>query len=210
MTLIETQPRAGVLKGKGAKIWERDELDWYIEPIRATEALLTVERFCGGIHDPCAGGGNIVTTLRAAGYDASGSDVVDRAGFPDWFCGVADFLTDEAISSTNYVFNPPFFRAKGAEAFIRKALALAGGKVCAFVDIRFIAGAQRANGLFKDHPPSRIHVITPRVSCPPGSHLAAGGKAQNGTSDWCWLVWSKTEETTHTTFGWLRSPRDGK
>lgn len=185
-------------------VFERSDLDWYVEPSAVTEALLTVEKFVGLSHDPCCGGGNIVKALRDAGYDASGSDVVDRAGFPDWFCGIADFLTDEAISSTNYVFNPPFFRAKGAEAFIRKALALASGKVCVFVDVRFIGGATRAKGLFSEFPPTRIWMVTPRPSCPPGAYLAAGGKVGGGTPDYCWLVYDKTSPSTATQFGWLR------
>ena len=103
--------------------------------------------------------------------------------------------------------NPPFVRAKGAEAFIRKALALASGKVAAFVDIRFIASAKRANGLFADFPPCRIWVVIPRPSCPPGSYLEAGNKAGGGTADWCWIVWDKTAPTQATHFGWLRGAR---
>lgn len=189
---------------KKAHVWERDSLDWYCEPPAATEALLTVERFVGPVWDPCCGGGNIVKALLAAGYDAKGSDVEDRAGWPSWFGGKIDFLKDDCAGAPNIVMNPPFFRAKGAEAFIRKALALASGKVAAFVDIRFIAGAERANGLFADHPPARIWVVTPRVSCPPGAYLAGGGKAGNGSSDWCWLVWNQSDPPQTTQFGWLK------
>lgn len=194
----------GAARPLKARIWERDPLDWYQEPTVATEALLTVERFNGAIHDPCCGGGNIVKTLLAAGYDATGSDVVDRAGSPPWFNGLCDFNDCGAIYAPNIVMNPPFFRAKGAEAFIRKALELASGKVAAFVDVRFLAGADRANGLFAEFPPARIWIITPRVSCPPGVYLAAGNKAGNGSSDWCWLVWDRTAPTQATQFGWLR------
>ena len=115
---------------------------------------------------------------------------------------------DPCCGGGNIVMNPPFFRAKGAEAFIRKALSLATGKVCAFVDIRFIAGAERANGLFAEHCPHRIWIITPRVSCPPGEYLAAGHKAGNGSSDWCWLVWDLTAPKVRTSqTGWLRRGR---
>lgn len=195
---------------KRTHLWERDELDWYVEPPRATEALLSVERFVGEtIHDPCCGGGNVVTAIRAAGYHATGSDIVERVTpAPIWFTGVFDFLSpdDEFGWVDNIVMNPPFFRAKGAEAFIRKALAVARGKVCAFVDIRFIAGAERAEGLFAEHPPHRIWIVTPRVSCPPGSYLAAGNKAGNGSSDWCWLVWDRTAPPATSAIGWLRRP----
>ncbi len=196
---------------KDAHIWDRDPLDWYVEPPAATEALVSVEAFAGAIHDPCCGGGNIVKALIEAGYSATGSDVMHRVAHGDpapWFQGLHDFLAFPGPASANMVMNPPFFRAKGAEAFIRKAIAETERKVCAFVDIRFIAGAERASGLFREHPPTRIWVVTPRVSCPPGAYLAAGNKAGNGSSDWCWLVWDKQAASTETSFGWLRRNRD--
>lgn len=189
---------------KNAHVWERDDLDWYVEPKRATEQLLTVERFVGRIHDPSCGQGNIVTTLITHGYHASGSDLVDRTGGAGWFRGGADFLSDGAMYAENIVMNPPFFRAKGAEAFIRKAIQVATAKIAAFVDIRFLAGDGRANGLFAEHPPNRVWIVTPRVSCPPGQYLLDGGKAGNGSSDWCWLIWDKTAPFSGTATGWLR------
>ncbi len=193
-------------KEKKAKLWDRDPLDWYVEPRRATEQLLSVERFVGTILDPCCGGGNIVNSLIAAGYAAHGADIVCRLGdyIPGWWRGEQDFIaTTGAGSFDNIVMNPPFFRAKGAEAFIRRALDAVPGKVAAFVDIRFIAGAERAAGLFSEFPPSRIWLVTPRVSCPPGTYLAAGNKAGNGSSDWCWIVWDRTSQSAGTQIGWL-------
>lgn len=195
---------------KRAHVWERDPLDHYIEPRRATEQLLRVETFDGPVLDPCCGIGNIVVTLLAAGLDACGTDIVCRVGeeefpetWPGWFAGSGDFLKTTNIDPyLNIVMNPPFFRAKGAEAFIRKALSLGLEKLAVFVDIRFLAGARRAEGLFRDHPPSRVWIITPRVSCPPGAYLASGGTAGNGSSDWCWLVWDRSAEP-RSSIGWL-------
>ena len=193
----------GAATPKKANLWKRDELDWYVEPIRATEALLRRELFDGPVWDPAAGGGNIVRALLAAGYKAIGSDVVDR-GSPA-FVGHRDFLKSaEPTLAPNIVCNPPFFRAVGAEAFIRRALALAVGKVAMFVDVRFIAGSKRANGIFAELPPQCVYIITPRPSCPPGRYLAEGGVASNGTSDWCWLVWNRAEPTPVTQLEWLR------
>lgn len=193
-------------KTKNVHVWERDGLDWYIEPERATGAFLDVESFTGRIHDPCCGQGNIVRTLISRGYHASGSDLVDRAGAPGWFRGRSDFLGPEAMFAENIMMNPPFFKAKGSEAFIRKALLVATGKVVVFVDIKFLAGAGRANGLFRDHPPTRVWIITPRPSCPPGEVLKAGGKAEGGTADWIWMVWDKTTPFAGTNMNWLRAP----
>lgn len=205
-------------KAKAAHVWERDPHDWYVEPERVTDALVQIEAFVGSTLDPCCGGGNIIRALRRAGVNAWGSDVVLRRGMEghDRFQGIHDFLADpDAIPGrwANIVMNPPFFKAAGAEAFIRRALEVATAKVAAFVDVRFLAGGERAGGLYAEHPPSRIYMITPRVSCPPGQYLEGGGKAANGSSDWCWLLWDKTAPRTGTSVHWLEvggSPRGRK
>lgn len=197
----------GGKKEKSAHVWARDEHDWYVEPVEATRKLLEVEGFAGPVWDPCCGGGNIVTTLVSAGYDAFGTDLIERRPGAPWFKFTLDFLGDASAPALapNICMNPPFFKAKGAEAFIRRAIEACDGKVCAFVDIRFLAGAKRATGLFQDFPPQRIWVVTPRVSCPPGAYLEAGNKAGNGSSDWVWIVWDRsTPGAVGTQFGWLK------
>ena len=196
---------------KKAHVFERDPLDWYVEEPRATEALLKVERFTGRVLDPCCGRGNIVTAFRAAGYEAIGSDIVDRTNRASWFQGELDALKDYGhdylalAGAPNIVMNPPFFRGNGTQAFIRRALSIATGKVAAFVDIKFLASAKRANGLFAEHPPHRVWIVTPRVSCPPGAYLAAGNKAGGGSADWVWLVWDMTASPAAApVLGWLR------
>ena len=193
---------------KKAHIWKRDALDWYVEPPRATDALISVEGFSGPVWDPACGQGNIVETLRAAGFNAYGTDLELRHGGAQWWAGCHDFLAQEDYLlslAPNIVMNPPFFRGKGAEAFIRRALDLAAAKVAAFVDVRFLTGAARAKGLYADHPPDRIWIVTPRVSCPPGEYLEAGNKAGGGTADYCWMVWDLTSPHQGTFLGWLRA-----
>lgn len=141
----------------------------------------------------------------AAGHVTVGSDIVQRiTPAPYWLWREADFLDLHAVAQTNIVMNPPFFRAKGAEAFIRHAFKLATGKVAAFVDLKFLAGSSRANGLYAEMPPDRVWMITPRPSCPPGEYLQAGNTAGGGTADWVWLVWDIASPTGETSFGWLR------
>ncbi|MGV6876667.1 hypothetical protein ACUSIJ_28875 [Pseudochelatococcus sp. B33] len=191
---------------KSAKIWERDKLNWYVEDEDCTAALLTVEKFHGLTLDPACGQGNIVKTMIAHGYDADGSDIVRRVD-ADWFVGEIDFLADGAFKPghcDNLITNPPFFGGKGTEAFIRKALTIATNKVAVFVDLKFLGSDGRASGLYAEHPPSRIYILTPRPSCPPGEYLARGGKASGGTADWCWLVWDLQSPYAGTTFHWLR------
>lgn len=199
-------------KAKAAHVWKRDPHDWYVEPERATDALAKVEAFIGPTLDPCCGGGNIVRALMRASVNVWGSDVVHRKGMlgNDRFRGVHDFLAEpDAIPGrwANIVMNPPFFRAAGAEAFIRRAHDVATAKVAAYADIRFLCGLDRAEGLYAEIPPSRIYLIVPRVSCPPGQYLEDGGKPENGASDWCWLVWDKTAPHCGTTTHWLNVNR---
>lgn len=194
---------------KQAHVWARDPLDFYVEPEDCTDALLTVERFVGQILDPCCGQGNILRACARAAYDTTGLDMEDRGAPGHLFQGVWDFLQHEPWGepADNIVMNPPFGGGKLAEAFIRHALTFTSGKVCAFVDKRFLTGDKRAEGLFADHPPTRVWIITPRPSCPPGAYLAAGGKAGGGTADYCWLVYDLTAPATGTTLGWLRRPK---
>jgi len=197
-------------KAKGAHVWERDERDWYVEPARCTRQLLAHERFQGVVWDPACGQGNIVETLLVTGHQALGTDIVRRVPKEaTWFHGERDFLAMERPVALNIVMNPPFFRAKGTESFIRKALSFPVFKVAAFCDIRFLAGGKRAEGLYTDHPPSRVYVVTPRASCPPGRFLQDGGKAGNGSSDWVWLVWDRTAPFTGTQMCWLTAADEG-
>ena len=190
------------VREKKAKIWERDEHDFYVEERRASQALFAAERFVGRVWDPACGSGQIIKSAAEAGYSTLASDIVCRS--PEVV--VSDFInSDFGADVPNIVTNPPFFRGRGTEAFIRKALSIADGKVAIFASIKFLAGAQRANGLFAEHCPHRIWIITPRVSCPPGEWLAAGNKAGGGTDDWCWLVWSLCDpKPLYPQLGWLR------
>lgn len=209
--MSDTNPAA---KQRAAHIFPRAAHEWYVEEPAATQGLLTVEKFAGMVWDPCCGQGNIVKTLLAAGLDAVGTDIVRRVpdGTP-WFLWEADFLAGEAQfpgGALNIVFNPPFSKGKAAEACIRRAISSMRGKVAAFVDQRFIGSARRANGLFADHPPTRIWSITPRVSCPPGEYLLAGNKAGGGTADYVWMVWDLTAPVGETRLGWIRNPTSTK
>lgn len=191
-------------KDKNAHVWERGKDDWYVEPYWATEGLLKVERFVGDVYDPCCGGGNIVSTLRANGVDAYGADIVDRTCDAIWFSGTQNFLEDPVPTCSNIMMNPPYFRGEGTEAFIRKALQVVPGKVVCFVEARFLYSERRASGIYAECPPHRIYVISPRPSCPPGEFLLGGGKAEGGNPDYLWLVWDNSSPYVGTTTHWLK------
>ena len=183
------------------QVWPVDPHNWYVEPAACTAQLIEQEGFLGRSYDPACGQGNIVETLIAMGGDAFGTDVVRRTDAP-WFKGVRDFLAPGSVAyHDNLICNPPFFRAKGTEAFIRRALAVTPGKIAIFTDMKFLAGSRRANGLYREARPARVYIITPRPSCPPGEYLKAGNKAAG--ADYCWIVWDKTAPSTGTSMLWL-------
>lgn len=198
-------------KQRQAHVWAQDPHGWYVEPESCTEQLVAVEPLVGWTWDPCCGGGNIVRALRRCGVIAIGTDLVRRVPSDTrWFLGERDFVTGRPVPTWfNLMFNPPFFRGKGTEAFIRRGIELAGsnplaGKMVVFADVNFLASERRANGLWREHPPHRVWIITPRPSCPPGEHLLAGGEAKDGTADWCWMVWDLRSPPARTEIDWLR------
>lgn len=180
--------------------YERDPLDWYVEPGWVTEALLAAEPFVGDVWDPACGLGNIVIECRKAGLYAGGSDIADRGANFGWF---SDFLADDFVANCdepdNIITNPPY---RHALDFTLKAIELARQKAAIFVPVAFLTSQKRAATLYGPHPPSRILYLADRPSCPPG---AADVPARGGTTDYCWIVWNKTH-VGPTTVGWLRKP----
>jgi hypothetical protein len=165
---------------------------WFVEPKWATRLLLEWESFDGTVYDPACGQGNIVEVFSDAGFEAFGSDIVERKGqHESWFLGAHDFINqNEDYDCDNIVSNPPYYLARGTEAYIRKALTVARDTVAIFAPIGFLAGGKRSGGLYQETPPHRIHIISPRPSCPPGQFLVDGGTAENGTTDYMWMIWS--------------------
>jgi hypothetical protein len=194
-------------KEKAAHVWSKDPFHWYVEGQECTRALARVERFSGPIYDPSCGQGNIIRALGSVGYDCFGTDIRNRVGDAEWFRGERDYmdsLDGMEFDFASIVMNPPFYGAKGTEAFIRRALDEAEHKVACFAEVRFLCGGKRAAGLFSDCPPTRIWHLSPRPSCPPGEYLLAGNKAGGGSLDYCWLVWDRTAPHAGTQTGWLR------
>lgn len=180
--------------------------NWYVEPQKATDALLSVERFEGACWDPCAGQGHIPMTLREHGLPAIGSDLIERAPGAEWFVGRRNFYETlwPRSPAPNIISNPPYFRGHGVEDFIRKSMAIPGvEKLAVFVDCRFLYSERRAYGLFRDFPPARVWIIVPRVSCPPGELLAAGLiKPEGGAQDFAWMIWDVGAPPSPPILGW--------
>jgi hypothetical protein len=154
--------------------------DFYIEPPWVTEQLLDAVLFEEPIHDPAAGFGTIVNVAKASGYEATGSDLVDRGyDYP-----VQDFLTDWTRRSA-LIFNAPY---RKNEAFIAHGLEVADA-VAAVVRVPFLCGQKRYWKLYSIARPAVVLILSERPSMPPGG---TNIKPKGGTADYCWVVWRRS------------------
>lgn len=169
--------------------------DWYPTPPRATRALLSVEAFGGRIWEPCAGRGDMADALRMAGHDVHASTIL--SGSPN-IIGGADFLQADKLEAPNVVTNPPF---KIAEPIIRRALDLGAVKVAMLLNVKFLGGQARKDGLFATHPPARVWVFADRISMYPGDYQ---GKRGTTTETLAWFVWEWPHNRAPV-IGWLNS-----
>ncbi len=194
-----------VAQNAKASDYARAADDWYVEPRWCVEQLADAITFTGDvIWDPCAGGGTIPETFLARGKRVRATDIVDR-GY-EHLAQVWDATTPCAPLAiapgerVDVVMNPPF---KLAEKIARRMLVLADHRVCMLQQLSFLASRGR-QGLFAEFPPSDILVLSHRPSLPPG-HLIAemGDKAfRGGTTDFCWIVWTKPHDR-ETRTRWL-------
>jgi hypothetical protein len=201
-----TRTRDAGTRSKHAHVWGRSSHDWYVEPREAVDFLLDREEFVGPVWDPACGQGQIVKACLDRDIEAWGTDIVRRMySRPAWFPGVLDFLEarKDLRRRREIISNPPYLKAKGAEAYIRRALALPGvEKVAMVVNAKFVAGQGRARGLYAELPPDRVRPISPRPSMPPGEWLANGEKAGGGIEDFVWLVWDRREPEASSRLIW--------
>lgn len=188
-------------------IWARAQHEHYVEPEWCSKRLFDVEKFEGGILDPCCGFGRIPEAAKAAGYHAIGSDIEDRTngkymrGLDFLSC---DFPREILIPQAggeceNIVCNPPFDLFP---KFAMTALSWAPRKVAMIWLVRTLPAAR----WLRETPLTRILLLTPRPSMPPGHTITAGEKPGGGKQDFCWLIWDK-QHIGPATIGWLH--RDG-
>lgn len=180
--------------------YNRHPFDFYVEPKSCVESLFQAVRFNGSIHDPACGGGNIPRVAESLGYEASGSDMVDR-GYGD---GRTDFLSD-FTRRDNIVSNPPYVMA---ERFVHHGLKIAAGRIAMLVRLAFLEGQARRKSLFIPFPPELVLVLSRRPSMPPGDRPEISAKG--GKVAYAWAVWNKDTARQigmgfqHTTsIGWL-------
>ena len=156
---------------------------WYWEPVWCIERLFEEVSLTGSIYDPCCGSGRIPIAARKFGYEASGSDLVDR-GFGT---GGVNFLTDPTLRKT-IVCNPPSDKKAGSlslrDKIVKHAIEVAE-VVAMIVPVPWQCGRWRRDNLFRRYLPRLILACGDRPSMPPGG---TDIKAAGGTTDYCWVL----------------------
>lgn len=182
-----------------AHSWQRQEEDWYCEPVWCSARLFDEEKFDGEILDPCCGSGRIVKSARAAGLIASGSDIKARG----YGGGGVDFRS--VTNAVNTCSNPPF---DVLEEFARHMCAITERKVAMIAPAR---GINAAGKWLQQLSLYRVWYLTPRPSMPPG-HVALdyerrGKEPSGGTQDFVWLIFLRGYEGRAET-RWLHRDKE--
>ncbi len=211
MSSIAVTPTA-----RRSHIFEREENDHYAEPSWTSSRLFDVEKFNGPILDPCCGWGRIVDNAITAGYEAFGSDVVDRTSkTKPWKFRRLNALApqpDEVYRwwrrAPTIVSNPPFDEIEDVAA---RCLAMATDAVALICPLRRLPAAWP---WLEKSPLARVWLMTPRPSMPTGEFILAAEhgerdpktgkklKVGGGSQDFCWLVF-RHGYVGEPTAGWL-------
>jgi len=165
--------------------------DYFPTPAWATHSLMEHEEFSGEIWECACGDGAMSRVLARDGNPVRSSDLYDR-GFGE--VGI-DFNTAKTLAD-NIVTNPPF---NSAEGFVRSGVQLARKKFALLLRLAFLEGANRANTIFAECPPSRVWVFSERITFYPAGAVQGG----SGTTAYAWFVWDK-EACEGTQLKWFK------
>jgi hypothetical protein len=124
---------------------------WYWEPVDCIERLFEEVTFTGPIHDPCCGAGRIPITTQKFGYEATGSDLIDRGYGVFW----VDFFTDWTPRQT-IVCNPPSDKKSRPVPTLRDRIVLHAIEVAMIAPVPYLCGQWRRDHLYRPHPPRLI------------------------------------------------------
>lgn len=153
--------------------------DFFPTPRWATYALIDNEKFEGDIWESACGDGSMSKVLAETGCKVKSTDLFYR-GYGE---GGHDFLM-ATESHDNIVTNPPY---NCAEGFVRNGLKLSKNKFALLLRLAFLEGANRANTIFFEAPPSRVWVFSERITF----YMKGAKQAGSGTTAYAWFVWDK-------------------
>jgi hypothetical protein len=190
----EVSARSFLPKGARAIMGSRqepdDSLDFFPTPPWATRALIEhvfakLERkgHCKwqNAWEPACGEGHMAGPLRDYFRSVIASDIHDY-GHNDL---TVNFLKADARPVDWIITNPPF--GDVGEAFVLKALDLAGTGVAMFMRVQWLDSVGRYENIFCNHPPTMIAFFAERVPLCKGEWDPKGSTA----TAYIWLVWIK-------------------
>lgn len=178
---------------------KRRKLDDYETPPEGTAALAPFLSLSGPLLEPAAGSGRMVKQLKKM-FPALKIESADiKRG--------RDFLKRTAPFKGHCFTNPPYSGGL-AEAFARHALKLCSGKVGVLVQLDWLAGSRRANGIYlAGLKPELIIVIPWRIM-----FIDGGGKTISSQFfNHCWVVWperDKRDGNRKTRIEWATPPTE--
>lgn len=181
----------GAFKPTAKRFADLDGPDFFPTPAWATYALIDNEQFDGDVWECACGNGAMSRVLEETGRPVSSTDLYQR-GYGD--AGI-DFL-DTDLRADNIVTNPPY---NAAEGFVRSGVRLARKKFALLLRLAFLEGANRANTIFAQTPPSRVWVFSERITFYPAGAVQAG----SGTTAYAWFVWDK-DAAGQTELRWFK------
>jgi hypothetical protein len=182
---------SGAFKPTLKRSADLDGPDYFPTPAWATHALIDNKRFDGGIWECACGNGAMTHVLEKTGKPVRSSDLYDR-GFGD----VGIDFTKAKDRADNIVTNPPY---NSAEGFVRSGVRLAKRKFALLLRLAFLEGANRANTIFSECPPSRVWVFSERITF----YMAGADQKGSGTTAYAWFVWDK-DAPRGTELKWFR------
>lgn len=204
-----------VKKPVAAHQYERDRDNFYTEPAWCSGRLFDVEAFEGEIVEPCAGTGNIMRSAQGAGLKVRAYDFRDRGieGVTPG-CNFFEQWPNGHWPADNIVSNPPYglipsIKQRAAvgfdrieDYFLHLSLKRTTRKVALFLPASWLHSDKRGRWL-ETLPMSKIYMVGPRPSCPPGRLVMAGMKAGGGKQDFSWFVFDHDHKGPITAH-WLR------
>lgn len=161
------------VKSSGGK---RRKMDDYETPDAETRVLTRIVKFKGPILEPAAGSGRMARVLAyETGHKVTKADLKNGQ----------DFTTRKALWPGDVITNPPY-KDNLIEAFARKAMGIADGKVALLVEGKWLWGQKRGEGLFIDFVPETIIIITGRIYFYEGT---SNKRIKSQFYSHCWVVW---------------------
>lgn len=178
--------------------------EFYPTPPEATRALLSVERFEGGIWEPACGDGRIAKVLAEHGHAVIATDL-HPYGYGE---SGLDFLATTTPRAKHIVTNPPYGWGL-ADRFVIHALELTaktGGKVAMLLNMASLARRQRT-AWWRQNPPARLYAIDDIVCWPEDRY--GPPPAHFTRHRYVWAVWTpehmagRAASPRRPTFWWL-------